>query len=274
MQPRDLVKTAGGSFLIAVGGMMVPLAAGLGLGWWFIPPSEFKAAQSLFLATSLAITAVPVAVKVLMDLGKLHSKLGQVVVSAALVDDVLSLLLLAILTAIIRTGEFPGLLSPVILAGEALLFFGVTALVGTYVFPIAGQRLKSLRSDEIDFTALLVVALAFAMLAEALGMHFILGAFLAGIFFVRRTVDPNAYEAVKARVSGITSGFLAPLFFASIGMNLNIGAAAEIPGFVVLLVLAAFFCKLLGAGLPPVLAAIFEPGQPGRGRRHERSRRG
>lgn len=81
-------------------------------------------------------------------------------------------------------------------------------------------------------------------------MHFILGAFLAGLFFVRQTVDPAAYEAVKARVSGVTTGFLAPLFFASIGMHLNLDAVNEVPVFVVGLVLAAFLSKLVGAGLP------------------------
>jgi Kef-type K+ transport system membrane component KefB len=248
--PRKFAEASGGAFVVAVGGMVVPLAAGLGLSWFFIPESEFKLAQSLFIATALAITAVPVAVKVLMDMGKLQSRLGQTIVSAAIFDDVLSLLLLAVLTAVIKTGGFPDAGQVVWLVGEMLVFFSITGVVGYSIFPLIGRAIKALRVKEIDLSGLLIVGLAFAMLAEELGMHFILGAFVAGLFFTKGTVDKATFEGVKAKVTGVTEGFLAPLFFASIGMHLDLAAATSIPGFVALLVLAAFLCKLIGAGLP------------------------
>ncbi len=85
--------------------MLRPLLLGFALGWFYLPVSEYKFAQSLFLGTALAITAVPVSVKILMDLGLLKTRLGQTIVSAALFDAILSLILLAVLTAVIKTGE-------------------------------------------------------------------------------------------------------------------------------------------------------------------------
>ncbi len=250
MGPRDLAESSGAAVFVAIGGLALPMALGFGLGWAVIPDSPLKLAQSLFLATALAITAVPVTVKVLLDLRQLQTRLGQTIVSAAVFDDILSLLLLAILTAVIKTGGFPQASTVLLLLGEVTIFFAITVIVGRYIFPWAGRLVKGARADEFGFSALLIGALALALAAEALGMHFIIGAFAGGLFFVRQTIDDDVYEAIQARLSGITSGFLAPLFFASIGMHLELGAVTTIPGFVGVLILIAFFGKLVGSGLP------------------------
>lgn len=250
MHPREFARASGDAFFISIGGMVLPMAIGLGLSWVYLPASEYRFAQSLFIATALSITAVPVAVKILMDLGRLRSRAGQIIVSAAIFDDILSLALLAILTAVINTDGLPtgGHIAAVI--GNIALFFIIAGLVGRYIFPLWGKFLRHLISEEIDFTGLLVAALAYALLAETLGMHFIIGAFAAGLFFIGPTVDEEAYQSVKAKLTGVTQGFLAPLFFASIGMHLETGALLSVPGFVAVLTVAALAGKLLGAGLP------------------------
>lgn len=250
LRPKELAEASGRAFAVALGGMLLPLMLGFGLGWWFLPDSPYKLAQALFLATALAITAVPVSVKVLMDLGQLNTRLGKTVVSAAVFDDVLSLMLLAILTAVIRTGGFPDASAVFVLLGKVLAFFVIAGLLGRYVLPRLGGVVRKTRTEEFEMSALLIAALGFALLAEALGMHFILGAFLVGLFFVRRTISPDVYKSIRASLSSITMGFFAPLFFASIGLHLDLSAAAEIPVFVTLLVLAAFLGKLVGAGVP------------------------
>lgn len=247
---QDLAKVSGGAFVIAIGGMVMPIAVGLALGWLFIPNSPYKEAQTLFLATALAITAIPVAVRVLMDLGSLHSRVGLTIVSAAFIDDVLSLVLLAVLTAMIKTGELPNAASLMLLAGQALLFFIVTGLIGYFTLPFIGKFITLFRLDEINFSGLLIIALANSIFAELLGMHFILGAFITGVLFTPDTINEAAFKEINRRLKGISEGFLAPLFFASIGMYLNVGAITEDPIFVVYLVYAAFVCKFIGAGLP------------------------
>lgn len=248
LQPRELTESSKGALAVALGGTVVPFAMGMSLGWLYLPESELKVAQALFLGVALAVTAIPIALKVLMDLDQLESKAGRMIVSAAVIDDVLSLLLLAVLTSVIRTGSMPDPGMVVRLIAQIGAFFAITIVVGRYGFPQASRWLKSARVEEFEFSALLIAALAFAMLAEALGLHFIMGAFVAGLFFSRGTPDPETFEDVKTKVSGVTTGFLAPVFFASIGLHLNFTAFLEIPVFLALIIVVAIVGKVIGAG--------------------------
>lgn len=250
LHPRQMVRGSGTSLLIAVGGMLLPMASGFSLAWWFIPDSPLHLAQSLFLGTALAVTAVPVSVRVLQDLKQLHGRIGRTIISAAVIDDMLSLALLALLTGVIESGAMPDASGIAIVFVDVLIFFVVATLIGRYLFPFLGKLLKSAIAAEFEFSALLIAALSYSLLAEALGMHFILGSFFAGLFFLRRTVAPDIFDNVKSKLATCTNGLFAPLFFASIGMNLNLEAALHVPLFVIILIAIAFFGKLLGAGLP------------------------
>ncbi len=253
MQPHKIFKYSGPSFFVAVGGLVVPLALGAALGWVFLPDTPLRFIQAAFIGTALAITAVPASVRILLDLGKLNSRSGQIIVTAAAFDDVLSLLVLAWLTGLMGVfngGVGIGPNELFLLIGKVAVFFIITALIGFYVFPFCGKFLSRLKKKEkeMELSVLLIAALAFAVLAEKLDLHFILGAFVAGVFFGRRTITPKIYEDVRNKVSGMTFGFLAPVFFASIGLNLTLSAFTAIPLFLFLLILAAFAGKLIGAG--------------------------
>jgi len=258
MRPLDFRQTSHSAPAVALGGMVVPIAAGTLMGVLFFPESPYKTVQSLFLGTALAITAVPVTIRMLMEFGKLHTAEGKTIVAAALWDDLLSLFILALLLAAISNGGSisfdPGIWIP--LLGKVLLFFAITVPVGLFVFPVIGRYLKYARIPEVDFSMLLIEALAYAVLAEMLGLHFIMGAFMAGMFFHPGVVDRDVYERVEEQVSGITSGFLAPIFFMSVGFNLDLSALGSIPGFVVLLIVVALLSKLIGAGIPARLTGL------------------
>jgi len=256
MHPRDIARSSGRALAAAAGGMLLPLASGIGLGLAVLPDSEYRFAQALFLGTALAITAVPVTVKVLMDMHWLDSDVGQTIVSAALFDDVLSLILLAVLTAFIREGEPPGAGEVALLTGRVALFFAITVPLGWWVFPRVGRWLKAARASEFELSMLLVAALGYSVLAEALHMHFIMGAFVAGVFFGRRTVDEQIYERVQKQVSGVTTGFLAPIFFASIGLHLDLGAVTVAPIFLTVLIVTAFLAKVIGSAIPAAMTGL------------------
>jgi Kef-type K+ transport system membrane component KefB len=252
MEPLDFARTSKMAIGVALGGMIVPVAAGFALGIAVLPDSPYKLVQSLFLGTALAITAVPVAVRIFMDLGQLDSPVGQTVIAAALWDDLLSLFLLAVLLAALG-GQASGvdqLQAAFLLLGNVLAFFAITIPVGLYVFPFVGRYLRHLHFPEVDFSMLLIAALAYAVFAELMGLHFIIGAFVAGIFFHPNVVDVDVYERVEQQMSGITRGFLAPIFFVSVGLYLDFSAISQVPGFVTVLILIAFTSKLVGAGLP------------------------
>lgn len=250
MRPREFAEASRSSFPVAICAMLLPLGLGFVVTWVWLPENEYRFAQALFVGTGMAITAVPVAVRVLRDLGQLDTRLGRLVTSAAVFDDVLSLILLAVLTAVIKTAGLPDADQIAVLLVKTILFFAATIVAGRYLLPWLGHRLERFVLDEFEFSMLLMVAMGFALLAEALGMHFILGAFIAGLFFSRRAIKARVYEDVHEKVSAITTGFLAPIFFASIGLHLDMGAMTAVPAYLSVLLVIAFFGKLLGAGLP------------------------
>ena len=248
-RPKDLARASGKAIPIALAGMVLPLVLGFALGWWWLPASEWRFAQSLFLGVALAITAVPVAVKVLMDLDRLQTPVGQVIIAAAVIDDLLSLILLAVLTSIISSGEgvTPGSLARVL--GSVAAFLAVAWVIGRYFLPAISRHLHRLASGHSDMSLLIIFALALSVLAEWLHMHFLIGAFAAGVLFTRSIAGEEAHERLQTQTRAITLGFLAPVFFASIGIHLDIGAIIEAPMFLLVLLAAAFAGKLAGAGL-------------------------
>jgi len=254
---KNLKKASGNAVWVALGGMLIPLALGMGLGWFTLPESELKSAQLFFIGVALAITAVPVAIKALMDINLLNTKEGQTIVSAAVIDDVISLVLLAVLTAFLKTGEMPGFEGILILIGKIILFFIITIVVGLYALPYLLKLVsKKINIEESEVSFLLIVAFSFAVLAEALDLHFILGAFIAGLFFTKREMKKSVYEDVKNKIGAINTGFLAPIFFASIGLSLELSAFVNIPLFVVALILIASVGKIIGAGIPAKLSGL------------------
>jgi len=258
MEPLDFARSSRSAVLIAVGGMLLPLIVGYGLGQLVLPESGLKNAQSLFLGVALAITAVPVAVRIFMDLGALESRVGKAVIAAALWDDVLSLFLMALLLATISNhamGTFSaGDLLPVI--GKVLLFFAITIPIGLYVFPLVIKSFRHLSFPEVDFSMLLIGALAYAVLAELMDLHQIIGAFMAGMFFHPKVVNRRIYDRVEQQMSALARGFLAPIFFVSVGFHLEFSSVAAVPGFVVALTGLALASKLIGSGVPAYWAGF------------------
>jgi len=252
LQPSKLIEYSKGAVTVAISGMVIPMGLGIGLAWVFLPQSDAFWPQSIFLGTALAITAVPATIRILMDLGKLESPSGQIIVSAAVFDDILSLVLLTWLTAMIGENVAGGVgdsfeLGAILI--KVLAFFAITIVIGLFLFPFGGKFMRAIQQKEFEFSAVLVGALAFSVLAEALELHFIIGAFIAGLFFDRKTIDESAYDAVLEKTSAMTYGFLAPIFFASVGLHLDLSALFSVPVFVFCLLFVAFAGKFFGAGL-------------------------
>ncbi|MBT4518872.1 MAG: cation:proton antiporter [Halieaceae bacterium] len=258
LQPNRLMEHSRGAIVVAGCGMVLPMLLGIALGWVFLPAGEDFFAQALFLGVALAITAVPATVRILVDLGKLESRSGQIIVSAAVFDDVFSLILLGWLTALI--GDEPAeAFAFGMLVFKVVAFFIITTVIGVFVFPLGGRIMHLFKQKEFEFSALLAAALAFSVLAELMGLHFIVGAFMAGLFFGRKTIDDFAYADVRNKTSAMTFGFLAPIFFASVGLHLDFNAIFVIPTFVLMLLLTAFLGKLIGAGMAARYIGLSRP---------------
>jgi Kef-type K+ transport system membrane component KefB len=250
LKPREILAHSGTSLAIALGGALVPFAGGCVLAWAFLPDSEIVQAQILLVGTASAITAVPATVKIFTEFNMLHTRLGQTVIAAAVFDDILGLFFMAILTAMIASGGVPDMASMGWLLAKVAAFFVVVWMVGFHIYPRLSKHLHALDVAAIEFSVLMMVTFAYAIFADIMGLHWIIGVLTAGLFFEADHVGAKAYNEMRLTLSALTTGFLGPLFFAYIGLKVNLAALAAVPLFLGLLVLVALVGKLVGAGLP------------------------
>lgn len=250
MAPKELTSSSLKSMSVAFFGTVLPLGLGLALGSYYIPDSPYKLAQVFFVGICLAVTAVPVTMKILADIGQQHTSLGRLIASAAIYDDLLSLFLLAALTGVVSTGKIITFEQITLIIGNAAIFVVITVLIGHFFYPrFWNQTFYKFKGRQFDFSILLLFGLAFSALSEFFGLHFIIGAFVAGLFFVTpKIVSSERHEDLKKAISGVTDGFLTPIFFVSVGLRFSFEAIWEFPTFVALLIFMAFIGKIVGCG--------------------------
>lgn len=246
MAPSELVANTGVSLRVALGGSLLPLALGALVAWVVLPDGPMKPAQMLLVGTGLAISAVPVAARVLLEMGLLHQRVGEVIMAAAVFDDVVALILLAAITGLAEGTplSLPGILA---LLAQVAAFFLVSGVAGRLAVPRLWPWLAR-HGSGMSMSGLLALALGFGVLAELLGLHFILGPFVAGLFFEPAQVGRERFERAKHVLDVLAFGVLGPLFFASIGLRLDPNALLQVPLFLAVLLAIAFAGKILGAG--------------------------
>jgi len=242
MDPRLLLEHIRPALATALGGFVVPFGLGFGAAWFF----GATVLQALFVGMGLSVTAIAVQAVILQNMQMHHSNVGHVIMGAAIADDILSLVTLAVLLGLAKSGtvEFLPLLW---LLGKVVLFFGFTILVGEFVMPPLTRRLTDTGGKA--FTFALIVALVMAFLAEKVGLHLVIGAFLAGQFVRREIMDDRIYELLNDRFFSISYGFLTPIFFASLGFHLDFTWSAKFLALAGTITLIAVIGKLAGCGL-------------------------
>lgn len=243
LDPRILLKNAWPSITVALGGFVIPFALGVGVTYLF----GGTAFQCLFVGMGISVTAIAVQAVVLQSMRINRSQLGHVIIGAAIVDDILSLMGLSVLLSLARHGTVD-VAQLLILLVKVGAFFGITVVLGVFVMPPFTRRL----TDEAGkaFTFAIAVGLAMAHLAELAGLHHIIGAFVAGQFVRRGIVTDEIYHTIATRFYGISYGFLVPIFFVSLSFHLKLEASWDFLVFTTVLTLAAVGGKLLGSGIP------------------------
>lgn len=239
--------------LIAILGFLIPFISGTTAGYIFSGNTTF----SIILGLCIAITALPVSIRILMDLGKLNSDIGQRIISAAIFNDVLSLFVLGIiLNFTTKSVLLKDLIVSTTWSVFKVILFIVFLMVSYKLFKLAKSRVKLinpkmnaflhfLKGKESLFALVIVFVLGFASIAEWVGLHFIIGAFFGAILIPRTLFAKGSFEKVKDSTSGITMGFLAPIFFASIGMAFRLTTVGDLPLLLTILVVS-FLSKILG----------------------------
>ncbi len=248
LNPKELLNNIWPSLSVAVGGFVLPFALGFGVAYAF----GGTVYQSLFVAIGVSITAIAVQSVILYSLKINQTGVGHVILGAAIVDDILSLMALSVLLAMVKTGsiQFTVLLLIVV---KVAAFFGLTIVVGHFIAPRFTWKLTT--KGETAFTFALAAAFLMAYLAHLAGLHLIIGAFLAGQFVRKEIVDDNVFHMIGARFTGISYGFLVPIFFASLAFHLHLRFDWMFLYFALALILTATLGKLVGCGLG---AALFK----------------
>jgi Kef-type K+ transport system membrane component KefB len=235
---HDLVRV--GPTAAAVGGLGValPFVGGLGLGFALGYPIEV----GVFLAAALVATSVGITSGVLGSLGALATTSGRVILGAAVIDDVLAMLILAVATGLAAGSVSLDRIA--VLIGLALAFIGIVVIGGTRLL----RRRRSLLTDpefaQTPFLPGMIIMLGLAALAATIGLAAIIGAFLAGMV-VGESSEKHALEEEVAPVAA----FFTPFFFGAIGAQIDLVGLADwaVLGTLVLVVAVAIATKFAGA---------------------------
>ena len=242
-------KTA---LLISLGGIVVPFSTGFVLGE--LLPESFLAKPterlifSLFIATAMSISAVPVIAKVLMDLNLIRRDIGQITLAAGMTDDTIGWILLSVVAGLASSGHFD--LTTVFrsIIG-AVLFLTIAFTIGrTVVDQILRWVDNQIGGATASLSIVLVLAFFAAALTHALGIEAALGAFVFGILAGQsRRFSREAGHTLEM----ITAGFLAPIFFAAAGLKVNLLQMLVPQTLIIGLLVLAVACvgKFIGAYL-------------------------
>lgn len=221
----EMAKVGVPSFVVACLGVIAPMLMGWGVGAWLLPDETLYA--HLFLGATLAATSVGITARVLQDLGRSQTGEARVILGAAVIDDVLGLILLAAVTGLIAAAEGGGAVSVMdigwILA-KAVGFLAGALLAGRWLAPHLFGFASKLQRQGVLLLAGLVVCLFLAWAASALGLAPIVGAFAGGLILEDLHFKPftDRGERTLAELVQPIAAFLVPIFFVVMGMRTDL----------------------------------------------------
>ncbi len=250
MDLRELRKTGKPALIISVFSLVIPFFIGFQISVLF----GSSLVQSLFMGLLLSVTSVPVSAIILLELGILKTKIGNTVMSVAVVDDIISLVILAIILQIHVTGNTSfdvadiGLsVIPMLIYLVGIVFLAFAIHKFDYWFP---HRLElfftKAKTREATFGILIIITITLSLLAQLAGLHFIIGTFFAGLIFSGKILGKREADKSYGIMSGITFGFFAPLFFAILGIKFSGQSLESVLIPLSLLVIFGVFGKTLG----------------------------
>ncbi len=243
----ELIKLGGTSLTVGVLGVAVPFLSGMGFYLlWGMPRME-----SIFLGTALTATSVGITAQVLSSRGLLHRTASKIILGAAVIDDILALLLLGFVTSLAEGRVH--ILELGLTSGLAVVFIVLIARWGKHTMGRVVARLEGrLRVGEGEFALAMVLLFGLAALSTWIGVAAIIGAFLAGM-----TLSGSSPRRVHDLAQGVTE-LLVPFFLAGVGLHLNLGVFRDsrTVALALLLVPIAVISKMLACGLG---AARFGP---------------
>lgn len=231
-------KAGKSSLVIAILGITVPLVLGT-VGAFFFYGDLF---QNIFIGVVLTATSVSITVETLTEMGKLNTRVGINILGAAVIDDILGLVLISVMLAVKNDG---GGSSMIIIVG-GMAAFCLVAVLSIMFLPKAINKLTNKIQPGITvLTLALAGVMIVALIAEKVGIAAITGAYLFGLLLSQISHKKNIEHNLKS----ISSGFLSPIFFASVGLSANMtGLSTRVLAITLVMFIVAVLGKLVGCG--------------------------
>jgi Kef-type K+ transport system membrane component KefB len=256
-KPAAIFKVGKSAAMVAVLGVVLPFVA----GWLLMRAWGSTSVESLFVGTALVATSVGITARVLSAMGLLDAPTARIILGAAVIDDILGLLVLAVVSSMAA-----GAVNYIEILTTAALAIGFTVFVAFVATPVVTRvapRVDQLRSGHGMFILGLVLCLGLSVAAAFIGVAAIIGSFLAGMAMAEASED---HPRMHRQINGVTE-FLVPFFLVDIGMQLRLDVFRS-PSVIVLCVLVtlvAVATKLFGCGLGAINLGIKRAAQVGMG---------
>lgn len=244
---KSFLKNSATGALVALGGVVVPFVFGYFGAMWLFP--DIGTIGWLFTGAVLTATSIGITVRILMDMGRLNTKAGMIILVAAVVDDIIGLVILSVVITISQTGE----LSALEVVKTAAMGFGVwlaLLLLGVYGHKyISRFILQPFRKSGYMPVMALIVALLISYFVTLVGLHPVVGAYVAGLMIASTIEREEILEGTKPIMM-----FLAPFFFTYLGMQVNVGDITAVALPALAIVVLAVIGKVIGCYIPARLA--------------------
>ena len=246
---REMMEVGWSSLLVAVLGVIAPFFLGWGVSAYFFP--EEPRLAHIFIGATLCATSVGITARVFKDLGKLATREARIILGAAVIDDVLGLLILAVVAGAIRAASAGGVLSVfdvVLITIKSIAFLVGSIVIGQLLVPKILKGAGRLESRGVLLTMALALCLVLAWAAAKVGLAPIVGAFAAGLVLDEVHYKPAAEDRKERNLNDLlqpVSTVLVPIFFVLMGLkvDLRLFTRVDILGLAAALTAAAIIGK-------------------------------
>lgn len=241
--PGDLIRVGKTALMVALAGVLVPFVLGFG----YMKLIGDATTEAIFVGAAMVATSVGITARVLGDLDVLSSQLAKVIMGAAVFDDILGMVILAVVAGLASAGGIDWLRMGILL-GEAVVFALFMIFVAPKIVRKVQFKVEQLSTRNAPLVFSLIVCLSLSWLSAKIGMAAIIGAFFAGLMFA--DFAPNWNLTPKAHA---INELLAPFFFFSIGAKLDTRLfSGSVLKIALVISLLAIVSKVLGCGLPMI----------------------
>ncbi|WOD38165.1 cation:proton antiporter [Nodosilinea sp. E11] len=250
---KELIRVGPQAAVVAIVGVVAPFAAGTA---GLIVLFGIDTIPAVFAGAALTATSIGITAKVLAEMQKLSSKEGQIIIGAAVLDDVLGIIVLAVVASLAKTGEIEILNVVYLIAGAATFLVG-SILIGRLLSPYFVMVVNQMRTRGQVLISSLIFAFVLAYIAAAIQLEAILGAFAAGLILA----ETSKHKELEEQISPIAD-MLVPIFFITVGARTDLSVLNPLePANRAGLVIASFLVVVAVVGKVIAGFAIF--GQPG-----------